>query len=188
MKQARGESVFNAANAAFFTIIALLMIFPFWHVLMTSFVTAGEYFRRSLIFWPQEPTLKNYRDVMETGLGHAFLVSVGVTAIGSLYSLAVTLSFAYALSKPSLPGRRLFMTYVFVSMFFSGGLIPYYILIRDLGLIDNPLVLVLPFAVNAFWLLMVKAFFEQYPVELEESARLDGANDLRIFARIVLPT
>lgn len=188
MKRGGAEAVFNAANVAFFSVVALLMIFPFWHVLMTSFVTAGEYFRRSLILWPQAPTLKNYRDVMQVGLGRAFLVSAGITALGSVYSLAVTLSFAYSLSKPSLPGRRVFMAYVFVAMFFYGGLIPYYILIRNLGLIDKPLVLILPFAVNSFWLLMVKAFFEQYPVELEESARLDGANDLRIFVRIVLPT
>jgi ABC-type glycerol-3-phosphate transport system permease component len=156
---------------------------------MTSLVDAGEFFARSLILWPRRFYLQSYRYIFSEGseIFTSFMVTVLLTIVGSLYSMLVTTSLAYGLSKRALPGRRWLILIVTVTMFFTGGLIPYYLLIRSLGMMDRFIVLFIPSAVNTWNFLVIKSFFGQLPPEMEESALLDGASELRVFARIVLP-
>jgi ABC-type glycerol-3-phosphate transport system permease component len=183
------DRLFDAVLVAFFVLLAFVMLLPLWTVLMTSLVDAGEYFARSLILWPRTIYLDSYRYIFTEGseIFTSFLVTAALTVVGSLYSMLVTTSLAYGLSKRALPGSRFFILLVTVTMFFSGGLIPYYLLIRSLGLMNTFAVLFVPSAVNTWNFLVIKSFFSQLPAELEESARMDGASDLRVFFRIVLP-
>jgi len=183
------DRLFDAGLVAFFVLLAVVMLLPLWTVLMTSLVDTGEYFARSLILWPRRPYWESYRYIFSEGseIFTSFLVTAALTVVGSLYSMLVTTSLAYGLSKRALPGSRILILLVTVTMFFSGGLIPYYLLIRSLGLMNTFAVLFIPSAVNTWNFLVIKSFFAQLPAELEESALMDGASDLRVFFRIVLP-
>jgi len=184
-----GSRLFDAFLIAFFLLLALVMLLPLWTVLMTSLVDAGEYFARSLILWPRHFYFESYRYIFSEGseIFTSFLVTAALTVVGSLYSMLITTAAAYGLSKRYLPGRKYLILVVTLTMFFSGGLIPYYLLIRSLGLMNTFAVLFIPSAVNTWNFLVIKSFFSQLPAELEESARMDGASDLRVFFRIVLP-
>jgi putative aldouronate transport system permease protein len=183
------DRIFDTGLVAFFVLLAVVMLLPLWTVLMTSLVDTGEYFARSLILWPRRLYLDSYRYIFTAGseIFTSVLVTAALTVVGSLYSMLVTTSLAYGLSKRALPGGRFFIMVVTVTMFFSGGLIPYYLLIKNLGLMNTFAVLFIPSAVNTWNFLVIKSFFSQLPAELEESARMDGASDIRVFFRIVLP-
>ena len=183
------DRIFDAFLVVFFVLLAVVMLLPLWTVLMTSLVDTGEYFARSLILWPRRLYLDSYRYIFTAGseIFTSVLVTAALTVVGSLYSMLVTTALAYGLSKRALPGGRFFIMVVTVTMFFSGGLIPYYLLIRSLGLMNTFAVLFIPSAVNTWNFLVIKSFFTQLPAELEESARMDGASDIRVFFRIVLP-
>jgi putative aldouronate transport system permease protein len=142
----------------------------------------------SLVMWPSDITLEAYRkfltmDFVFTG----YMNTVFRTVVGTFSSLFVMAFAAYALSKKYLPHVKFYTTLFIITIFFSGGLIPTYLLIRNLHLIDNIWVLVLGPLVNAFYLLILRNFFMSIPVELEESARIDGAGDIRIFFTIIMP-
>ncbi len=117
----------------------------------------------------------------------ALLTTIGVTAVGTLIQVALTLTMAYPLSKRYLPGRALFLNIVIFTLVFSGGMIPTYLVVRDIGLLDSYWALILPLAINPFYLVIVKSFFQELPEALEEAARIDGCNELGVFWRIVLP-
>ncbi len=189
LRRRPADRIFDAGLIAFFVLLAVVMLLPLWTVLMTSLVDTGEYFARSLILWPRRLYLDSYRYIFTAGseIFTSVLVTAALTVVGSLYSMLVTTSLAYGLSKRALPGGRFFIMVVTVTMFFSGGLIPYYLLIKNLGLMNTFAVLFIPSAVNTWNFLVIKSFFTQLPAELEESARIDGASDLRVFFRIVLP-
>jgi putative aldouronate transport system permease protein len=184
-----GSTAFEACNVSFFVLLSVVMVLPIWNVLMVSLVGMGEFFSRPLILWPRNPTLASYIFIFgqKGDILNAFASTVVLTVVGTLYSLTVTTLLSYGLSKKWLPARGFFLTLITVTMFFGGGLIPYYLLIRTMGLMDHFMVLFIPSAVNTWNFIVIKSFFSQLPVELEESARIDGANDLVIFSRIVLP-
>jgi putative aldouronate transport system permease protein len=184
-----GSTVFETCNVSFFVLLSIVMVLPIWNVLMVSLVGMGEFFSRPLILWPRNPTLASYMFIFgqKGDILNAFVSTVALTVVGTLYSLTVTTLLSYGLSKKWLPARGFFLTLITVTMFFGGGLIPYYLLIRRMGLMDHFMVLFIPSAVNTWNFIVIKSFFSQLPAELEESARIDGANDLVIFTRIVLP-
>jgi putative aldouronate transport system permease protein len=188
-RRSLGSTLFDVCNVSFFVLLSVVMILPIWNVLMVSLVGMGEFFSRPLILWPRKPTLASYAFIFgqKGDILNAFVSTVALTVVGTVYSLSVTTLLSYGLSKKWLPGRGIFLTLITVTMFFGGGLIPYYLLIRNLGLMDTFMVLFIPSAVNTWNFIVIKSFFSQLPVELEESARIDGANDLLIFSRIVLP-
>jgi len=117
----------------------------------------------------------------------ALLTTIGVTAVGTVVQLVLTLTMAYPLSKRYLPGRALALNLVIFTLVFTGGMIPTYLVVRNLGLLDSYWALILPLAVNPFYLVIVKSFFQELPEALEEAARIDGCNELGVFRRIVLP-
>lgn len=170
-----------------FVVICILMLYPFLHVIMASFMQYDEYFGKSLYVWVDKPTLDAYKIVLNSGkFMPAMRNTIGVTIIGTLFSLLVTAITAYGMSK-KFPGQKLIMTMIVITMFFDGGIIPQYIMFRQMGLLNNYLVFILPATVNAFNLIILRTHFINFPMEIEEASRIDGCNDYGIFVRMVLP-
>jgi len=188
IKRSIGDRVFDFCNVCFFVLMCLIMIFPFWNVFTTSIVDVGEFYRRPFILWPEEPTLNAYRLIFSSDRTlRGFGISVFITVVGTIYGLMVNACAAYAMSKKYVPGRKFILVFITFTMFFSGGLVPYYLLIRDLKLINTIWVLIIPGGISVWNFTVMKSFFNEIPESLEESAKLDGANDITILFRIVLP-
>jgi putative aldouronate transport system permease protein len=180
--------VFRAVNVVVLGGFALICVLPFLNVLGSSFATPGELATRSFVVIPETFTLDAYRYILSTStIFRALGVSVFVTAMGTFVSLLLTSFMAYALSKPYLRGRRVINFLVIFTMLFSGGMIPTFIVVQNLGLIDSLWALILPVAINAFNFVIMRSFFQAIPDSLEEAARIDGCSDLGVFLRIVLP-
>jgi putative aldouronate transport system permease protein len=149
---------------------------------------ASDSLRGGIMVWPREFTLESYRAVLQNvEIYAAAKVSVLRVLVGVPLTLIIIALLAYGLSKKTLPGRKVITLFFILTMYFSGGLIPSYMIIKSLHLIDSFWVFILPGLVNVFWMILVRTYMEGLPAELEESAKLDGANDLMIFFRIILP-
>jgi putative aldouronate transport system permease protein len=170
------------------SLIAAMMLFPFLYVVGVSFSSYKDVVGGNLIIWPANPTLEAYEWVFSSDtVVRALGVSIFVTLLGTFINLALTISLAFALSRRGVPGRNILLFAVLFTMLFSPGIIPKYLVVKELGLIDNLLALILPGAISAFNLIVVRNFFINVPDELIDSARIDGANDLRVLWSIVLP-
>jgi ABC-type glycerol-3-phosphate transport system permease component len=180
-------SAFSIGVNLFFIIISVIMLYPFWYTLVGSMMKYDEYFEKTLFLLPESPTLEAYRLVLRTGLIFPPLrTNIFITVFGTVYSLIFTAFCAYGLSK-KFPGSRAIMLMIVFTMFFSGGLMPQYILYRRLGLINNILVYILPYSINTFNLIVMRTSFQSFVPEIEEAARIDGCNAFTTFFRIVLP-
>lgn len=180
--------VFRVVNVVVLGGFALICVLPFLNVLGSSFATPGELATRSFVVIPETFTLDAYRYILSTStIFRALGVSVFVTVVGTFVSLLLTSFMAYALSKRYLRGRRVINFLVVFTMLFSGGMIPTFIVVQNLGLIDSLWALILPVAINAFNFVIMRSFFQAIPDSLEEAARIDGCSDLGVFLRIVLP-
>ncbi|WP_046176358.1 carbohydrate ABC transporter permease [Domibacillus indicus] len=188
MHNTPGGRIFDVVNFVVLGVIGILMIIPFLYVIAGSFATEAELTSRSFFIFPETFTLEAYEYIFSTDrFIRSILVSIGVTVVGTIVCLFFTFSMAYPLSRRNLAGRNLFMNMVVFSMMFSGGMIPTYIVVKSLGLLDSYWALILPIAINPFNLIIVKTFFQNIPIELEESAKVDGCTELGIFWRIMLP-
>lgn len=170
------------------SLLVFVTFYPFWNSLVISFNLGSDTMLGGITFWPREFTLENYEIVFQDKrLLHAFLISVLRTVIGTAMSVFVTAMLAYGLSKRELIGRKYLMIFCLVTMFFSGGLIPTFLLVRQLQLLDTFWAMIIPMLVLVWHMIIFRAFFQQLPLELEESAKIDGAGTLRIFFSIVIP-
>jgi putative aldouronate transport system permease protein len=176
-----GEKLFDAFNYAFLALVALLTFIPFVYVIVTSFGSDNQ-------VWPTHYSLGAYQYIFGT---RTFLRSLGVsvyiTLLGTFLSLAATSLIAYSLSFKQLPGRRKFMMLILFTMLFQGGLIPTYFVVKDLNMIDSLWALMIPGLISAFNLIIMRDFFSSVPFELIESAKMDGAHEITVLLRIVLP-
>ncbi len=184
-----GSIAFNIFNYAFVTLVAVTTIIPFIYLIGASFATEYEIATRPMFFIPQDVSTGAYEYIFSSskilrGFGNSALITV----CGTLINLFFTVTMAYALSKTRLRGRNFFLNMVIFSMFFSGGMIPGYIIIANvLGLKNTYWSVLLPGAISAYNLMIVKNFFQGIPQELEESASIDGCTDIGILWKIVLP-
>ena len=182
-------SLFSVLNTSFFVLIGMVMVFPFVNVLTLSLEPeqiASQV--GSIHLFPQAITLKAYETVFtDSGIIQAFLNSVFVTLVGSLIGTVFTGMMAYGLSDAKMPGNRIVSYLVLFTMMFSGGIIPLYILIKDLGLMNTLWSLILPAAVVGYNVILMRSFFRSIPSSLAESASMDGCSEIGIFFRIVLP-
>lgn len=170
------------------TAISLVMLYPFWHELMYSFSDPVEAATGGMFLLPRGFNLKSYLSVLQNkSVWTGFRVSFLVTAAGTFFGTLVSAMLAYPLSKKDMPGRNLFIGMIFFTMLFGGGMIPNYLLVKQLKLIDTYGALILPGLLSAWNIFIMKNSFAGIPDSLEESARMDGANDLTVFFRIVLP-
>jgi len=179
----------QAAKALALAAVVLLVCVPFLVIVSTSLASTDEVVDNGgWVLWPTDPTLDAYRDILDGGIvTHALGVSAGVTIVGTLLSLACTVTLAYALSRPGVFGSRPALLLILFTFLFPPGMIPSFLLVKELGLLDNYASLVLPVLVNVFNLVVLRGFFQGIPEELYEAARLDGAGDWWVLVSIVLP-
>lgn len=170
------------------TLSLLLVVLPLLNLISVSLSTETEVLAGRVTFWPLSPHLNAYTYILSSKrFFTAFSNTVILTVLGTVISMVSTCLAAYALSRKQLPGRRIIMVYFIFSMLFSGGLIPTYLLVMQLGLLNNFFSLILTSCVSVYNMLIVKNYFEGLPDEIEESARIDGARQLTIFLRVMLP-
>jgi putative aldouronate transport system permease protein len=171
------------------TLFALACFVPFVYVFFTSFMSYEEYLSEPLRIIPSRPDLHAYKEIWGYDLIHSgYMVTMIVTVTGASLSVFLLVISAYPLSKPNLKGRRFFMGLILFTMFFNGGMIPNYLLVRNLGIYNSIWALILPGCVSAFNLILMKNFFiTTIPPSLEEAAKVDGANEIRILFFILVP-
>ncbi|GIP33479.1 carbohydrate ABC transporter permease [Paenibacillus sp. J2TS4] len=172
----------------FLMLLALITILPFYNVLITSFADPAAVVKQQFYLIPTSFKLSSYEMLLKGSyIGRALTNSLIVTLAGVTINMLVTTCGAYALSKKGMPGRNVMMSGVIFAMLFSGGLIPFYLTIKNLKLINSYGAMILPVAVSTFFLIVMINQFRSIPPELEESAKMDGANDIFILFRIVIP-
>lgn len=180
---------FDIINITFLTVVSIFMIYPFYNVLIISFAKYDDLVKSGMYIIPTSFNLDAYKTVLwDSAFYKGFIVSVFITIIGTSISMILSVCGGYALSKKDMPGRNVLLFIVLFTMFFSGGLIPYYLTVKAVGLIDTIWAMILPVAISTWNLIIIKSYFNNFPVSLEESARLDGANDIQILVKIVIPT
>jgi|SRR5918992_31334 putative aldouronate transport system permease protein len=180
--------VFDVVNVVVLALVGIVAVLPFLYVLAGSFATESELTSRSFFVWPEVWTTASYEAIFATpAFARALMTTIAVTLVGTVLQLGLTVSMAYPLSRRDLPGRRLLMILVVFTMVFSAGMIPTFLVVKDLGLLDTYWALVLPLAINPFSLIIIRTFFQNLPTELEEAAKIDGATEVGILWRIVLP-
>lgn len=184
----RGEVGFQVFAIVFVTLLCLTTLYPFIHVLSISLSAPAEAVRPGVYLYPKDFTPDAYVHAAKLGgIWSGFGNSLYRTVLGTFLSLFVMAMAAYALSKKYLPHRSMITLLVVVTMFFSGGLIPSFLLVKSIGLYDTRWALILPGLFNTFYMLIMRNFFMSIPNELEESAKMDGANDWRILFQLILP-
>ncbi|WP_409341881.1 carbohydrate ABC transporter permease [Paenibacillus sp. MBLB4367] len=183
-----GSRLFQWTNGALLLAFTMLTLYPMWHEMSLSFSSMEEAMRGGFFWWPREFTAGAYKAVLSSNyIWTAYGNTIFITLIGTVISTLVTASTAYPLIKNEMPGKNAVTFLILFTMLFGGGLIPTYLLVKGLGLINSLWALILPGAVSAFNVFVMRSFFVSLPAELEESAMIDGANPIYIFYRIILP-
>ncbi|MBZ4683008.1 MAG: carbohydrate transporter permease [Fusobacteriales bacterium] len=186
--RSKGEKTFDLINTIIMVLFCFIIIYPVWYTLVLSFNDASDTMLGGIYWWPRKFSIESYITVVKTpGIFKAFGITISRTVIGVITHVFFTAMVAYGLSKRELTGRKLYLTIGIITMFFNGGLIPTFLLIKKLGLLDNFLVYIIPTLFSFFDLIIFQSFFRELPQSLEESAYIDGANDFQIFIKIVLP-
>ena len=182
--------------SAFDIVLSLIMIafmacivLPLIHVVAVSFSSNGYVMANQVSFWPKGFTLHTYQKIMtDGGFFKAYGNTIFYTVVGTALSLTTTAMAAYALARGKLVGHKFFSIMLTVTMYFSGGMIPLYMTISDLGLIDNRWVMIIPGLINVYNLIVLRSFFIAYPQEIVESGQIDGLQEAGVFFKLVLPT
>jgi putative aldouronate transport system permease protein len=183
-----GEAVFDVLNFLLMLVICFLTLYPIWYVLVNSFNDGTDAMRGGIYWFPRKFSFESYIAVFaNSGIMRAMGITVAKTLIGTVVHVFFTAMVAYAFSRRELIGRKVYMMIGTITLFFGGSLIPYFLLIKDLGLLDSFLVYIIPAMFNFFDLIIFLAFFREIPPGLEEAARIDGANDFAIFYKVVIP-
>ncbi|MDI4647226.1 carbohydrate ABC transporter permease [Cohnella hashimotonis] len=173
---------------AFLILVFLVTFYPFWNILVLSLNSADDAVRGGLYLWPRSFSLQSYQEILKDQeiLG-GIKVTLLRTAIGAPLTVLVISLLAFALSKKDLVGNKLISLFFIFTMYFGGGLIPYYMILKSVHLIDTFAVYIFPNLMNVFFVIIVRSFMQELPAEVEESAKIDGANDFQIYVRVVLP-
>jgi putative aldouronate transport system permease protein len=180
--------LFDAVNVVFMFLVMFMTLYPFWYALIGSLSDGFDFMKGGVYILPRVPTLFNFRVLFETeAISHALLVSVLRSLAGTVTQVGFTAIFAYAFSRKGLIGKRFYAGLGLFTMIFSGGLIPTYVLYKQLGLLNNFLVYIIPNLLS-FWNVMIfSSFFREIPSSLLESARIDGAGEYRAFFSLIVP-
>ncbi len=187
IRQSGARIAFRIFNVIFLTLVCVLVVIPIWNVLVTSLAEDKDVMGGVYLLIPRSFTFKSYMRVFNSGYMRGFWNSLYVAGIGTLVAMLITVPCGFALAQRRLIGRGVFMKLISLTLVFDAGIMPLYVLIRTLGLIDNLWSLILPFALSTFNLIIVKNFMMSIPESFVESAWLDGCNDLLALVRIVIP-
>ncbi len=167
---------------------ALMILFPFYNAILASISTQREFSRNPLMLFPQEVTFSAYSYLMKaTSLMTGYRNTLFFLAMGVPFSMLITVATAYVLSRPSFPGKKLYTFLILFTMYFSGGMVPVYLLMKEMKLTNSLVGIVLLYGGNTFYAILIRNFFQSIPREIEESAKIDGAGELLTFLRIILP-
>lgn len=179
---------FPIFNYSILAILGIITLYPFLSVLTVSLLPMKEYIKGGLFIFPRKITFDAYAYIFnDNSMLMAFKSSVIVTVLGTFLSIALTTMLAYVMSKTTLKGYKFFINYFIFTMYFSGGIIPYYLLIRNLGLIDHYWAVILTGAASTYYMLIMRSYFMTIPESLEEAATIDGASEIYLLFKIVLP-
>lgn len=182
------DVVFKVFLAFVAVFTAVVTLYPIIYIFSVSISDSSEIVRNTIVLFPKSPTLAAYEKVWNmANVRRSLFNSVLYTSVGTVINLILTSSLAYAVSRKRLVGRKVLMMMITIPLFFNGGMIPTYMVIYGLGMKDTIWSVILPWAILSFYLILFKTFYEDIPEEIMESASIDGANDMVIFFRIVLP-
>lgn len=188
MKRSKGEKVFGVFNTILLSLTALVALFPIYYVVVVSFTDSTEFLQKNIVLFPENWSLEAYRYLLST---KAFVQSLGVSTflavVGTACSLIVTSSLAYSLSRKRFRGRRMILLLILFTILFNPGIIPNYLLIRELGLINSLWSVILVSLSSGWFVILMKGFFDSIPESLVEAAAVDGCNEIMAWFRIVLP-
>ncbi len=188
IKESAGSRIADVLINAVGVLVILITLIPFMHVVAMSLSDPLLVMKQEIFLWPRQVQLRAYQMVLENQLfWTSYKNTIWVVVVGTLVNIFVTVLLAYPLSRRHTVGRRPIMLLITFTMFFSGGMVPLFIVVSQLGLYNNRWALILPSAVSTYNLIVCRTFFEGIPDSLIESAKLDGANDIRILVSIVLP-
>ncbi|MBQ8093806.1 MAG: carbohydrate ABC transporter permease [Clostridia bacterium] len=188
MRRTPGERVFDWFNNIFMLLILVVMLYPFWYVFVGSFSSVGHLIKNGFVLWPDGFHLDAYQQVFRNSLvPTAYVNTLIVTAGGTLISMVLTIMGAYVLSLRQLPGRTGITLFFVFTMLFNGGLVPTYLVVVQLGMIDHLWALILPGAINTYNLILMRNFFQSVPEALYEAASIDGETMLGYVFHILLP-
>ncbi|GGF59248.1 protein LplC [Paenibacillus albidus] len=189
MVSGKSDKVFNAFIYTILLVVAVTAIFPLLYVVSMSLTPYSEVIKHGgFIIIPKKISFEAYERIFsDPALGRSMLVTVFVTVIGTLINIILTTLAAYPLSRKNLPGRSFFLLFIIITMLFNGGLIPTYLIVQSLGMLNTVWSLIVPGAIATFNVLILKSFLESLPEELFESARIDGAKEFRVLWQIALP-
>ena len=183
------ERWFDWFNVLLMITLCIFTLYPFFNILVTSLNDPTDAARGGITLWPRVFSIENYRMVFQDDqMIRAFIVTIGRTIVGTAAAVLFTAAFAYGVSKNELMGRRFFIMLAIVTMYFSGGIIPYYLVVaKYLHMKNHYLVYIIPNLFSVFNAIIMLTFFRGLPREIEESAKIDGANDLIIFFKLIMP-
>ncbi|ASA20125.1 carbohydrate ABC transporter permease [Paenibacillus donghaensis] len=189
MRRSPGERIFDCFNVLLLGMVMIISLYPLLYVLNSSVSDPNQLLRsRSLMLLPEGFQLEAYKAVFQNSkIYSGYMNTLFYVIVGTLLNLLMTSLAAYGLSRMDLYGRKTLMKLITFTMFFGGGMIPTFLLVQNLGLVDTRWAIIIPGAISTFYFLIMKTSFESLPISLIESAKLDGANDFRILFRIVLP-
>ena len=183
-----GERTFRIANTIFLSLISIISIYPLYYIVINSLNEGVDSLKGGIYLWTRAFTMFNYEYVLGNGvIQHAYLVTVGRTILGTILGLIVTGITAYGFSFKELPYRKNLMMLVLIPMLFNGGLIPYYIQLAQLKLVDTFWVFIIPSMFNIWNMFVMMKFFSQIPLSLREAALMDGAGEMKILMSVILP-
>ncbi|MCM3781860.1 carbohydrate ABC transporter permease [Neobacillus mesonae] len=184
----KGLSLFDWINYSLILIISVSCLFPFLYVLSVSFTDPETYVPFQFYLFPEKWSLEAYRYILSTNsFVNAFKNTIFITVVGTILNIIVSFTMAYGLTKKTLPGHKWIMGLVIFTLVFSAGIVPNYLLIKELNLLNSHWSLILSALTNAWSLIVIKSFLESLPTELEEAAKIDGSSDMGVFMKIVIP-
>ncbi|MUG45181.1 carbohydrate ABC transporter permease [Paenibacillus woosongensis] len=184
----KADKIFDICNMVIMAVILTVTLYPFLNVLAISLNDSTDTVRGGIYIWPREFTWENYKTIFSyTGLIQGFKITILRTLVGTILGLISSSMLAYVLSRQDFASRKFVSTFLALTMYFSGGLVPTYMLMRHLDLIGTFWIYVLPGLVSAFNVFVIRSFIDGLPYALQESATLDGANDFKIYYKIILP-
>ena len=189
VQRTRGDKIFNFFLYLVTGILTLIALYPMYFIIIASFSSPAAVANGNVVLFPVNPTFSGYAKLMGyTSIWVGYRNTIAYTILGTLVILAVNLPAAYALSRKDLVGRRLINLIFIIPMFFSGGLIPTYMIVKDFGLVDNFWVMIIPFSVITYYVIVARTFFSNsLPDGIWEAAQIDGCGNLRFFFSFVLP-
>lgn len=183
-----GDTTFSVVNALILGLFCVAIIYPIWYIVVLSFNEGADAMLGGIYFWPRKFTLQNYKAVFaDTAIVRAFGVTIARTVIGTVSSVFFTAMVSFSFSHSKLIGRNIYMTMGIITLMFSGGMIPYFLLLKNLHLLDTFWVYIIPSLFSFYNCIIFMSFFRSIPASIEESAMIDGANEFVQFIRIILP-